>query len=136
MWFLLRDRKRSPGGLVELCHPWESGCDDSPRWDDAVTGGWSKDAWFDRKGALVGSIERSGTGAPIHNPDFAIGSAGFSALVAWNARELAGVTGDRELSTASDELAERIDRRWDRSEERRVGKECVSTCRSRWAAYH
>src|SRR3546814_12464016 len=23
-----------------------------------------------------------------------------------------------------------------RSEERRVGKECVSTCRSRWAAYH
>src|SRR3546814_17241852 len=22
---------------------------------------------------------------------------------------------------------------WDRSEERRVGKECVSTCRSRWA---
>src|SRR3546814_14232001 len=23
-----------------------------------------------------------------------------------------------------------------RSEERRVGKECVSTCRSRWAQYH
>src|SRR3546814_17198379 len=23
-----------------------------------------------------------------------------------------------------------------RSEERRVGKECVSTCRSRWATYH
>src|SRR3546814_16917303 len=26
--------------------------------------------------------------------------------------------------------------RSDRSEERRVGKECVSTCRSRWAPYH
>src|SRR3546814_17679310 len=24
----------------------------------------------------------------------------------------------------------------ERSEERRVGKECVSTCRSRWATYH
>src|SRR3546814_5725106 len=24
----------------------------------------------------------------------------------------------------------------DRSEERRVGKECVSTCRSRWSTYH
>src|SRR3546814_11013884 len=24
----------------------------------------------------------------------------------------------------------------DRSEERRVGEECVSTCRSRWSAYH
>src|SRR3546814_1562464 len=27
------------------------------------------------------------------------------------------------------------DRAW-RSEERRVGKECVSTCRSRWSPYH
>src|SRR3546814_15666694 len=25
---------------------------------------------------------------------------------------------------------------WTRSEERRVGKECVSTCRSRWSPYH
>src|SRR3546814_17111122 len=25
---------------------------------------------------------------------------------------------------------------WERSEERRVGKECVSTCRSRWSTYH
>src|SRR3546814_20540021 len=25
---------------------------------------------------------------------------------------------------------------FDRSEERRVGKECVSTCRSRWSRYH
>src|SRR3546814_11066043 len=25
---------------------------------------------------------------------------------------------------------------WDRSEERRVGKECVSTCRSGWSPYH
>src|SRR3546814_4238509 len=29
----------------------------------------------------------------------------------------------------------RIDRT-ERSEERRVGKECVSTCRSRWSPYH
>src|SRR3546814_18580108 len=27
-------------------------------------------------------------------------------------------------------------RRGSRSEERRVGKECVSTCRSRWSPYH
>src|SRR3546814_5064706 len=26
--------------------------------------------------------------------------------------------------------------RFPRSEERRVGKECVSTCRSRWSPYH
>src|SRR3546814_9782000 len=29
-----------------------------------------------------------------------------------------------------------LGRRRQRSEERRVGKECVSTCRSRWSPYH
>src|SRR3546814_11759819 len=28
------------------------------------------------------------------------------------------------------------ERLWLRSDERRVGKECVSTCRSRWSPYH
>src|SRR3546814_3625171 len=40
----------------------------------------------------------------------------------------------------ADELAEGAEderrRHAHRSEERRVGKECVSTCRSRWAPYH
>src|SRR3546814_13701743 len=31
--------------------------------------------------------------------------------------------------------AQRLEQRT-RSEERRVGKECVSTCRSRWSPYH
>src|SRR3546814_15299192 len=31
---------------------------------------------------------------------------------------------------------ERRSRHISRSEERRVGKECVSTCRSRWSPYH
>src|SRR3546814_14415302 len=30
----------------------------------------------------------------------------------------------------------KTNRRDSRSEERRVGKECVSTCRSRWSPYH
>src|SRR3546814_18330487 len=34
------------------------------------------------------------------------------------------------LQMLEDELREK------RSEERRVGKECVSTCRSRWSPYH
>src|SRR3546814_11422934 len=39
--------------------------------------------------------------------------------------------------TATSALVEMIEasRSW-RSEERRVGKECVSTCRSRWSPYH
>src|SRR3546814_3201810 len=34
------------------------------------------------------------------------------------------------------DLTVRIDEGPERSEERRVGKECVSTCRSRWSPYH
>src|SRR3546814_3995038 len=39
-----------------------------------------------------------------------------------------GVRGGRQLPQMAD--------RDDRSEERRVGKECVSTCRSRWSPDH
>src|SRR3546814_12604964 len=31
---------------------------------------------------------------------------------------------------------DQVEERQSRSEERRVGKECVSTCRSRWSPYH
>src|SRR3546814_11638558 len=36
----------------------------------------------------------------------------------------------------SDETRQAVQDASDRSEERRVGKECVSTCRSRWSTYH
>src|SRR3546814_15261320 len=39
---------------------------------------------------------------------------------------------DKDLKTA-DRFVDTLSRR---SEERRVGKECVSTCRSRWSPYH
>src|SRR3546814_20544653 len=40
---------------------------------------------------------------------------------------------DEVLSRLKEVAAEVVDAR---SEERRVGKECVSTCRSRWSPYH
>src|SRR3546814_11455038 len=42
--------------------------------------------------------------------------------------------GDDELLLGSHARQDIIEKR--RSEERRVGKECVSTCRSRWSPYH
>lgn len=110
--FLLSRRRRSPGGLVEVCHPWESGCDDSPRWDDVLDGAWSSEAWFERKGTLLESVERSPGGAPLHNDAFAVGSIGFSTLVAWNALELAHLTGDAALRAAAADLVQAIDARW------------------------
>src|SRR3546814_9961084 len=44
---------------------------------------------------------------------------------------LAGKTSDKAYLAAA--VIDPIARR---SEERRVGKECVSTCRSRWSPYH
>src|SRR3546814_8712415 len=54
-------------------------------------------------------------------------------------QELAEALPDRarRLPLASERrLHSRRRRVIDRSEERRVGKECVSTCRSRWSPYH
>src|SRR3546814_2981760 len=41
-----------------------------------------------------------------------------------------------ELHINQGERAQSIESAQARSEERRVGKECVSTCRSRWSPYH
>src|SRR3546814_12375433 len=58
--------------------------------------------------------------APPRRPAARTGSAGASARVHGLAQGLAE-QGEAERG---------------RSEERRVGKECVSTCRSRWSPYH
>ena len=34
--YLYRERTRGGGGLVEIWHPWESGMDNSPLWDEAL----------------------------------------------------------------------------------------------------
>src|SRR3546814_12668938 len=40
------------------------------------------------------------------------------------------------VDEAKSELGPTVSLEGTRSEERRVGKECVSTCRSRWSPYH
>src|SRR3546814_12684808 len=52
-------------------------------------------------------------------------------------RGLAGLTiADDQLALTAADRHHRVDGLVARSEERRVGKECVSTCRSRWSPYH
>ena len=109
--FLL-DRRTRVDGLVPLCHPWESGADDSPRWDRWFAPTWDPTTWFRRKGELVASMSLEG-GAAVANPGFPVASAGFNALVAFNAVELASLTADEVLLADAAELAERLDARWD-----------------------
>jgi hypothetical protein len=111
--FLLDRRARTADGVITVVHPWESGCDDSPRWDHWCAPAWSEARWYEVKGELLAGIERAPSGAPLANPSFGAGSVGFAALVAWNAAELASVTGDRALATAGLAAAQAVEARWD-----------------------
>jgi hypothetical protein len=114
LWFLLTERPRVDG-LVAMLHPWESGGDDCPRWDDWCPGRWDPQRWYDVKGELVRSLRFSDDASPVRNPGFEVGAASFNALVAFNALELAAVTDDGELAAAARGLVDALDARWDPS---------------------
>lgn len=121
VWFLLERRRRSPAGLVEVVHPWESGCDHSPRWDDLMAPGsagsgadpYDAQRWFERKGELLAGVHRDRHGAPLWNDEFAVGSVAFSAVTAHGAGLLATLVGDAALAEAATELTAALARRWD-----------------------
>src|SRR3546814_11888928 len=72
-------------------------------------------------GAAHERVRDSAGGTVVGNEDQPLGEAGL----------LFAVAGD---DAGSERIGEGAVRR-DRSEERRVGKECVSTCRSGWSPY-
>ena len=90
--FFLRERRHA-SGLVAIAHPWETGCDDSPRFDH--WGAHDLDRWYAMKGALVT--------APA-TVEFDCAPSSLSALVAWNGALLG-------LDTSA--LVDAIDERWD-----------------------
>lgn len=90
-WWWRERRHRS--GLVAVRHPWETGCDDSARFDH--WGAADRPRWFDVKGDLVASGGAGFDCAPV----------GLAALVAWDAREL----GLDPPSSLLDAVAERWD---------------------------
>lgn len=110
--YLFEHRRRTPDGLIELCHPWESGCDDSARWDANLDEPWQRERWRERKHALVAQVSTDAEGGATHNDDFAVGSVGFCALVAFNALELDAAVGSTGLVEPAKELVEAISGRW------------------------
>src|SRR3546814_17723269 len=56
--------------------------------------------------------------------------------VSTQSRVTGSIIGTMPVSSATVTVQIRFDPDIGRSEERRVGKECVSTCRSRWSPYH
>jgi hypothetical protein len=114
----LFEQRRDPGsGLIRVVHPWETGADDSPRWDGWQDKPFKERRWNIEKRELVRSI-RLRDGAASRNPGFEMASAGFSALVAFNAQELGELTANQELLSKAAALARAIDDQW--VEERRT----------------
>ena len=87
--------------------------------------------WDDVRAAITPRTRMIMLNSP-HNPTAAI-------LGADDVAQLAAVVEGTDISIVSDEVYEHIifdGARHERSEERRVGKECQSVCRSRWSPYH
>src|SRR3546814_19464881 len=78
-------------------------------------------------------IEMSQTAAPEHQPRRLGRHVDLN--LERKVRDLSGRGGSSEPEVGL-AVARTITTSLRRSEERRVGKECVSTCRSRWSPYH
>jgi hypothetical protein len=102
----LWQHRRTPEGLMYVVHPWETGTDDSPRWDDWVqlpTYDHPEYSAFDRR--LVGETYFDSQGAAVWSRSFACAPASFNALCAHAAAECAVLTGDDQWRARGEELA-------------------------------
>lgn len=112
----LLGRPLTKHGLIPVWHPWETGCDDSPRWDDWRRVSVSdRDDWRRKKLELAATLTRNQRGAVVGS-DFEVGSVGFNALVVWNVSELSAVgESNADLDHMAAMLAANITSRWDDS---------------------
>ena len=110
--FFLAHRIGEPSGLAVLCHPWESGADDSLRWDGFYPVPYGHPSWQSEKTKLLESIQRDSYGTPLSNPLFPAASSWFTAVVAFNIAELANTT-DAIAATEADGLVEALENSWD-----------------------
>ena len=111
-WLL--ESRRDPSGLIFIVHPWEAGNDHAPRWDGWGVPGRTADTYD--QGArsrwnqdLMREVTIAGDGAASGSRRFVVCPAAFNAYVAFNARELCSVTGDRAMLHEADALSGLID---------------------------
>jgi hypothetical protein len=104
----LLDRRRAPCGLIRVLHPWETGADDTPRFDFGRRPPYARARWDAVHYRLVGALEVV-DGAARSSSAFDVCPAGWNALVAWNALEAGAVLGDERLVAHGRELAQTLD---------------------------
>jgi hypothetical protein len=111
----LWEHRRREDGLLFIVHPWESGADDSPRWDDWIPlRAYDHRAFSKYDAALVTASEFDEDGAAVWSSAFVAVPAAFNAFAAHAAGQLAGLTGDTRWATRERELAAAMDEHlWD-----------------------
>ena len=102
------EHRRTNTGLLRIVHPWESGADNTPRWDRFCPGGFDKARWMTAKIAMLDTISFGPTGAPLHNPAFDVAPVSFAALVAMNAADMGATFNVPELSNLAVELGDAV----------------------------
>ena len=106
------NHRRGANGLIRIVHPWESGADNTPRWDRFCPGGFDKERWLDRKKELVRTVECTAAGSSIKNPAFDVYPAQFNALVAFNAKAVGTHFVVPELDQFAEELTGALNASW------------------------
>jgi hypothetical protein len=117
--------RRRHDGLICVVHPWETGADDSPRWDswmarylnrDRIPLRWRRRPWsrFDRH--LVGVAQYDEQGEAYWSRVFVAAPAAFNAISAHAAFEYAAMSGDGSWAARARELAALMDERMWRAE--------------------
>ncbi len=102
--------RRTPSGLLFVVHPWESGADDSPRWDDWVgSSSWDRERWTAADSEFLDAVSFHPSGAAAHSKRFEAAPAGFNALASHAAAEYSRLTGDERWARRAAELAQAID---------------------------
>lgn len=113
--WLLKSRIAS-SGLVYVVHPWETGVDDSPRWDAWAGAEWDYSSQVAMDAQALSSAEFDDGGAAIDSSFFKVCSIGFNAILALGIRALVNAGVDR-LSGPLDELVDAIDGTFDPEDE-------------------
>lgn len=106
----LWNHRMTDDGLMFIVHPWESGSDHSPRWDDWVgRSRWDRVAFTQSDQHLVAAAVFDDRGAAVWSRRFVVAPAAINAFAAHAAFELAAITGDPTWDHRASALAAAID---------------------------
>ena len=110
-------RARLHNGLLTIVHPWESGADIAPRFDDWY-GPLEVDRRYESYDRLVKTTKYDEAGVAVSNTVFVVAPSAFNAIAVDAAGRLAALTGENAWLVRQSELAAAIDDQlWDEREE-------------------